>query len=328
VHSSTSSFRQLPHGWFSLLVGGVLALALLAGWEIYWRARGFVPTLTDAETLWCHERSKVGHDSVVIVGSSRLQTGIDPALLSKALGGRQVIQLAINGANQSPTLHDLAYDESFAGVVVLEYMPLRLFSADANAVARAQGFVTACRGSTLTGEIDSAMSRVLQRRLVFMNAELHPITILSYLARNRGLPHNSYSLLRLDRFLALSFDHDDGDGGEAQSRLWGPEQSPDDVASRLVPMRTDIDRIRARGGRVVLYRPPVTKGILSDEEAHFPAQVWLPKAGDMLGVPTVDFAAIPEIQDVKCPDGGHIAATDVPRVTDAVARVVRGLLAR
>lgn len=328
MHSSTSSFRTLPQGWFSLIAGGLLALALLVGWELFWRKRGYVPTITDTETLWCRERTQVKNDSVVIVGSSRLQAGLDPALLSRALDGRDVRQLAINGANPTPTLLDLSNDDSFAGVVVLEYMPLRLFTADAGSVGRAQAFVHACRSSTLVAEIDSAMSRVLQKRFVFMSSELHPITIVSYARRHRALPRNSYSHLREDRFLALTFSAEVTDGGEEQSRLWEVDTSPNALDERLGVMAAAVGRIQARGGHVILYRPPVTKGILADEEAHFPVATWGSRAATTLHVPFIDFAAVPELANTKSPDGGHLAAADVPRVTTVVARELQRILQR
>jgi hypothetical protein len=326
VHSSTSSFRQLPHGWFSLVIGGVLSLALLGGWEVFWRSRDYAPTLTDTESLWCHERRAVAADTVVIVGSSRVQTGLDPAVLSRALGGRRVVQLAINGANAAPALHDLANDSSFAGTVIYEYMPLRLFTSDAGAVMRAQGFVHACHNSTLTAQLDRQMSRVLQQHFVFMNSELHPINILSYVTRHHSLPRTSYGMLRADRFLALTFS-DTSDGGDAQSKLWEPDRSPDDLARRLDELAIDIAKIQRRGGKVVLYRPPVTKGVLADEEMHFPAAMWLPRAARQLGVPTIDFSALPEIRNIECRDGGHLAAADVPLVTEVIGRELRSILA-
>ena len=327
MHSSTSSFKTLPQGWFSLIVGAGLAVALLAGWELLWRQRGYMPSITDSETLWCSEREHVARDSVVIAGSSRLQAGLDPAILSSVLGGRDVRQLAINGANPTPTLIDLGNDESFAGVVVLEYMPLRIFTADEGSVGRTEAFVLACRSSTLVATIDAAMSRVIQKRFVYMSPELHPITIVSHLHRHHALPRNSYSLLRRDRYLALTFSSDVGDAGEEQSRRWTAEPTPTALDERLAVMAAAVERIQARGGRVVLYRPPVTKGILADEEKHFPSATWLPRVATKLRVRYIDFAQLPGLANITSPDGGHLAATDVPGVTETIGSELQRVLA-
>jgi hypothetical protein len=326
VHSSTSSFRTLPHGWFALCAGALLAGVLLVGWELFWRSRGYVATLTDSEALWCRERNAVSTGSVVIVGSSRLQAGLDPRVFARALGGKHVVQLAINGANPGPTLSELAADESFAGVVMLEYMPLRLFTADASSVARAESFVLACKHITLVAQVDAAMSRVVQKRLALMSPELHPIAVLSYAKRHKALPANTYAHLRDDRFLSLSFTHAVKDDGDQQALRWGPPDPEPVLMQRLVSMRDAVQRIQARGGRVVLYRPPVTKGVLADEQAHYPAEVWLPRAAAALGVSAIDFAALSDIKDITSPDGGHLAGTDVPRVTESVGRELSRLL--
>jgi hypothetical protein len=320
VHSSTSSFRTLPQGWFSLAVGAAFSVIALVGWELFWRSRDFEPTLVDSEALWCAARRDVARDSVVIVGSSRLQAALDPRAMSSALGNRSVVQLAINGANPAPVLKNLADDSTFAGAVVLEYMPLRLLSADSASVARAQGFVRACEHSTRVSRLDASTGRILQERFVFMSPELHPISILSIMAKQRRIPFGSYMRLRTDRFLGLTFREDVTDGGRDQALSWEPDRSLDDVTLRLSVLRQSVEKIQSRGGSVILYRPPVGGGILADEEARFPAATWLPRTAATLGVPTIDFAALPELHDVPTPDGGHIHERDAARVSVTVGR--------
>jgi hypothetical protein len=323
VHSSTSSFRPLPRGWFSLVGSGLLAIVLLTGWELFWRSREFVPTLTDSEALWCHTRKLMAHDEIVIVGSSRLQTGLDPAIMSRALN-RHVTQLAINGANPGPLLRDLADDESFAGTVLLEYMPLRILTADSQSVMRAHGFVAACRATTFVSDIDSTMSRALERRVALMNPELNAIAIMSYTSRHHRLPRGVYARLRDDRFLALTFREGHLEG--INQPVWESDNNPNALSQRLAELHAAIVRIQARGGRVILYRPPVSGAALADEEAHFPTTVWLPRVADSLGVPVIDFAEVPELRDMRCPDGGHLEAAAVPKATELLAHQLQRYL--
>jgi len=304
VHSSTSSFRTLPGGWFSLLVGGLLSLGLLTGWELFWRGRAYEPTLTDTEALWCRERKAVGTRAVVIVGSSRLQAGIDPQVMSRVLGGTNVVQLAINGANALPVLRDLAADESFAGTVVLEYMPLRMFTADSWSVARADGFVVACAHITLVAQIDAVMSRVLQQRFALMNPELHPLQVLSRAVRQHALPQSTNAHLRDDRYLSLSFGAETQDEGLEQAQRWGVLDSEANVDARLGVLRKAIAQIESRGGRVIIYRPPVSRGVLADEESHYPAYAWLPRTARALGAAAIDFATMAGFKGGKAPGVG------------------------
>jgi hypothetical protein len=322
VHSSTSSFRTLPHGWLSLAVGGFLALLALGAWEMLWRSRGFVPSLTDSEALWCHERREVVRDSIVIVGSSRVQKDLDPDVLSRSLDGRSVVQLALAGGDGFPVLADLARDPSFAGVVVIEYMPRRILTADATGVARMDGFLAWCRDPNIIANTEGQLDRALQRRVVGLNPELHPITILSYAYAHHRLPHGSHEVLRDDRFSATSFA---GGSGTSLDR-WDEPLPVHALAERLERARADIAAIHARGGRVVLFRPPVTGEVLADEERRFPSGTWLPTVARELGVPAIDFLAVPELRALPCPDGEHLDESDAPAATAAVARELRALL--
>ena len=78
LSSISSSNERLPRGpW-----GKVLALTLLLsastliGLEFAWRAAGFRPTV-DYDASWVMERSRVRRQSIVAVGTSRIQAGLD-----------------------------------------------------------------------------------------------------------------------------------------------------------------------------------------------------------------------------------------------------------
>lgn len=323
MHSSTSSFRPLPRGWLSITFGVVLAAALLAGWELFWRSRGFVPSLTNNETLWCHARATVDKDAVVIVGSSRLETGIEPQRLSQILGGRHVVQLGLDGGNPIPALLDLGRDSAFGGTVIFEYMPRRLLTPDSMSYARTQTFVGACANPSLLVGVEATMDRALEKHLAFLNFEIEPVAILSHAARRKSLPRNSHAILRDDRYLALYFH---GHGRSAE-KVWEPLLSTSELDARMRELREAIANIRARGGKVVLYRPPVTDGVLEDEEGRYPAAKWLPTVAQMLDVPAIDFQDIPEIRALVPPDGEHLEAADAPLATDAFGRRLLKLLA-
>jgi hypothetical protein len=326
VHSSTSSFRTLPRAWFSIALGAGLALVALVGWELLWRSRGFAPSITDNEPLWCHERRAVGgKDTVVVLGSSRLQVGLDPQVLARALEGRKVISLALGGANPIPALLDLGKDKDFSGVVILEYMPRRMLTPDSAAVARTRGFVESCSNPSLIVDVEAAMDRGLERHLVFLNSELHPVTILSHTVKNRSLPKYSHEILRDDRYSAMHFHGHRRTGTDLDT--WEAGLSGQQLDERFASLRGAIEAIESRGGQVILYRSPVADGIMDDEEKRFPAATWLPRVASALHVRVIDFATIPELAKLDPPDGEHLEETDVPGASEAVARAVRGLLA-
>ena len=229
------------------MIGVVLAMVWLAGYEVFWRSRGFVPSLTDNEALWCSTRRLATDDAVVIIGSSRLQIGLDPAVLSHALDGRPVVQLALNGGNPIPALLNRANDPAFKGVVLLEYMPRRLFTPDTLSVSRTRGFVASCANPSLVAPTEAKLSAQLQQHVVLFASEVQLIALLSYASHHHGLPHEQHEIVRADRFTPIHFQPGYQAGGTDD--IWETPLSPDALAARAAEMRVAIDQIRARGGR-------------------------------------------------------------------------------
>jgi hypothetical protein len=323
VPSFISSFRPLPHAWRSLVIAALFATGALAGYELFWRARGFRPTLTDSDALWCDARRRVSPDAVVIVGSSRLQTGLDPQVLSRVLGGKPVVQLAIGGANPVPALLDLTDDANFKGTVIFEYMPRRLFTPDLGSTNHTQEFVASCRNPSLVAPIEARLSRELERRLVLLNGELQFVALVSYVEHHHALPTASHDTIRDDRFSAIYFP--EGQRPAFSPKSWDAAYPGDALVLQMGKLRSAIGKLTARGGRVILYRSPVSHEILDDEEHRFPAAMWFPRAATELGVPSIDYAALPNAPAVDAPDGEHPRSRDVSAITEAVGEAIRAM---
>ena len=78
--SISSSKARVPRPCPRLLwPGGVLA-ALVASlaWSGYWSQRGFASAYVNGPRQWAEARASLGPESVVALGTSRAQAGIDP----------------------------------------------------------------------------------------------------------------------------------------------------------------------------------------------------------------------------------------------------------
>ena len=325
MHSSTSSFKPLPRGWASLLIALAVAAGVLGGLELFWRSRGFVPTLEDAEPLWCTARKRASGDAIAIVGSSRLQTEIDPAVMSTALGGRTVTQLALAGANPLPVLLELADDAEFTGVVLFEYMPRRLLTGDRASIARMDTFLAWCHDPSIVAPIEARLGQTMQKHVVVTQTDLQLFSLLSYFSRHRGLPREMHQVLGEDRFRGT---FPSASQPKVQLDVWEPALSADALAARLQTMRAAIAKIRARGGQVVIYRPIASGEVLADEESRFPAAVWFSRVVHELDGPAIDFSTVAALRDIHPQDGEHPQIADVPVITRAIAAQLGPLLQR
>src|SRR5688500_4934030 len=98
---SSSEARELAHApaaewrrvlWTALLVVAAIAAAI----EVGLRLRGYSPTVQDSPQLWSRFRSAASSapaDSLILVGSSRIQLDVDLDVLQRETG-RLPLQLA------------------------------------------------------------------------------------------------------------------------------------------------------------------------------------------------------------------------------------------
>jgi hypothetical protein len=321
VRSSTSSFRPLPLGWRSLAIAVLFAIVGLTSIEALWRARGVKPSLDDDEILWCQTRAQVSASAVVIVGSSHVQMGIDPAGLAEALHN-PVVQLAVAGANGIPPLFELLRDQSFHGVLIFEYMPRRLFTPDTASTKRIQGFMQSCSNPSLVAGVEARLAGQFQSRLSFMGQEVQPLPVVSYVAHHKHLPHGNHVVLRADRYAEISYQADD----IIEPDVWEPPFPTSELNVRFGEMESAIAAFKSRGGKIVLYRAPASGQFLQDEEARFPASQWFKSSAARIGAIPLDFADVPELRDLPLPDGEHPDASTVPALTRILSRELERLL--
>ena len=76
----------------AVVIGLVVFVMALAGWEFYWRACGSEPAIRNSPGLWAMQRRRIdngeGHKTV-IVGSSRMLFDVQlPSGSSSAASGR------------------------------------------------------------------------------------------------------------------------------------------------------------------------------------------------------------------------------------------------
>jgi hypothetical protein len=90
--------------------------------EVVTRAHGQRPSVIDDPVSWSMQRRRVEDDRRVVafVGTSRLALAYSPAAFREAAPTLRGVNLAINGAPALGVLADLAADEQFRGIVVVD----------------------------------------------------------------------------------------------------------------------------------------------------------------------------------------------------------------
>jgi hypothetical protein len=348
--SSTSSSelrREVPDrpwGTFAA-VALLLALVAVAAWEVHCRAAGYAPFYNDTPAFWAAERDRVGPESHVLVGSSRIAFDVDTAAYEEVLGVRPV-QLAIVGSCPRPILHDLAMDESFRGVAVVGVTPGLFFAAGGPLFQKSLDWLAARGRRTPSGNLSHYLGQRLEEHLAFLQLDdlsLRGLLIDLELPNRPGaiMPRLPPYLATIEADRAMKMTRRLAEDTAFQGRIQGiwkallgaaPPMTPEQqIAARdqvLKEVVADVERLRARGARVVFLRPPSTGWFRELEAQGTPrADYW-----DLLlaktGAPGIHFEDHPELSGFPCPEWSHLRVEDATAYTRALLPRLAPLLQR
>jgi hypothetical protein len=327
---------QIP--WRGITVIVVLVvIAATCAWEFYCRSIGYGPTLNDNEDLWTMTRRRVEPESVVIIGDSRGWYDLDLDELQKGLGKRPV-QLAMGGGCAYPVLADLANDKTFHGTIICSFVP-RIFFAPPGTPPMERGEKAVRRFHTQTPaqRVSQYLAMPLEEHVAFLKQEeltledllkLLPIPNRpGALVRPRGPPY--FGTLDRER-RARMIEECARPGSQLQKRIqqiWLPLFTPppppsyipkdifmakmkDAVEKRFGDTVAAVEKLRARGGKVVFVRLPVSGGLKALENKTTPRnQTWDPLL-QATGASGIYFEDFPELAGFNCPEWSHLSAGD------------------
>jgi hypothetical protein len=339
--------------WRGMTVIVVLVvIAAAAAWEFYCRSIGYGPTLNDNEDLWAEARRRVEPESIVIVGDSRAWFDLDLDELQNGLGKRPV-QLAAGGSCAYPVLADLANDERFHGTIICSVVPRMFFAPPGSPpMDRSEKAVRRYHTQTLAQRASQYLAMPLEEHVAFLKQE--ELTLEDLLKR---LPiPNRPGALAPPRFPPY-FQSEDRERrarmieqcaqpGELQSRIqqiWlplftpppPPTYVPQEVfTEKMKKAKEDrfrdttaaVAKLRARGGKIVFVRFPLTGELKALEDRITPrSDIW-DSLLNRTGTPGIYFEDYPELSSFNCPEWSHLSAGDSVEFTKRLVPHLRSAL--
>lgn len=333
--------RPIPRQpWLQHLFAAVLGLVVLVGiWEFLMRDKAGLRAgdLGDGRADWIEQRRLVdsaSKDSIVIIGDSRIlfDTDLDTW---HALTGQRPLQLGMMGAGALPVLDNLANDSDFAGLLVIGTAEFSYFSEGPDSATDALDHRNKQSPSERLGNWLQAR---LSRHFAFIDADYALMNLIERLRwpERENVGSYYYTVWKLAENSAGRQTHlwdrlaTDPYLLEHARTMWkliyAGDPIPEALVSRVIAKtKTDIERIRARGGEVVWVRPPSAGPILDIERKRYPRdRVWnrLLRETDTLGIYFDDY---PKMRGLTVPDWSHLDQPSSVKFTDAY---VRELVAR
>jgi len=327
-----------PLPWRGLtVVVALIVIAAASAWEFYCRSIGYRPTLNDNEDLWTMTRRSVKPESIVIIGDSRAWFDLDLDELQKGLGKRPV-QLAMGGSCAYPVLADLANDESFHGTIICSVVP-RMFVAPPGTppMERGEKAVRRSHTQTLAQRASQYLAMPLEEHVAFLKQEdltlddllkRLPISNRPYAQVSPRLPPYFGTLDRERR--ARMIEECAWPGSELQKRIqqiWLPLFTPPPpptyipkeefgkkigaaIEARFHDVATAVEKLRARGGKIVFVRFPESGELKKLEDRETPrAGIW-DQVIKKTGAPGIYYEDYPELSGFNCPEWSHLSAGD------------------
>jgi hypothetical protein len=275
---------------------------------------------------WHYRRRlrSAGDRGVALLGTSRMLFGVDPKRLKARLPGYQPIMLAINGEYPMAALRDLAADNSFRGVVVVDTdaAGLRLLYREMQ-----QPHVAHFRAGF--GPSRALHRRILtqwQRRMVVADPSYGLISAIQRRLFQQPPPQVRYVNVAPNRAGALDFGLIDPAplaAHFAQMQWDGlklvPPPPPQQWLAELAPVALWVKQIQARGGKVLFFSTPTSGEHRRADDAGYPRDLYWDKAASVLGAPMVCADDVPLLRGIPTKDGSHVDQRDRDRLTDGLA---------
>ncbi|MCA9110428.1 MAG: hypothetical protein KDA52_10795 [Planctomycetaceae bacterium] len=311
--------------------GLILAFALLAAVELYWRQGGAKPSVTDNPALWSYHRGRAANDAeetVVIVGTSRAQLGIDVETIEKQYPHYSVVQLAIASGGVPPaTIADLAADEAFRGLLIVDGIPSWITSETWDAQ---QGFVDAYHQmQSPTQNFETLMTAAGESQLTLLRASCGLRALASALMTGRR-PTESPRWMLVNRCVHADYDHVDTDKINAEELTRLQEDLEEKVERReaeyeewkklMSRLAQHFQTMLDRGCRIAFVRFPTSGPRVEVDEHVAPRPKYWDVCCDILPkeVVKIHFADELTLRNFQCPDMSHLDYRDARLFTQAL----------
>lgn len=335
--------RPIPSAhWRAVGLMTVLIVFVFLGfWEAWWRSEQYGPSFENSRDLWAHQRAKVGthgSEETVIIGSSRILFGLDLDMWQQLVPGPRPIELALVGTCPLPVLSDLAEDESFSGAVICGVTEGIFFlPAPAPPAAEAAGFVDHFHHWSPSARAGLHFSIPLESAFAFLNKE---DLSLDQLLR-RWMPLEDRPGTRVmppypPYFASIDWDRrnrmwsrmeTDPALQEKVQQIWlplfqlAPPFAGEGLNALINEIRADVEKIRARGGKVVFVRFPSTGGLRELELKMWPREAYWDRLIAETGAPGIYFEDHPGLSGFNCPEWSHLTRADAVTFTRQLAPI-------
>ena len=326
----------------NLLKAGILGLVLVTtfilGWEGYWRSKGYVATYNDDKVLWAnkrHEAYQSKEKATVFIGSSRIKFDLDIPTW-ESMTGEKAVQLALVGTSPRLLLEDLANDKNFNGKLVMDVTEVLFFSNAPFVNKSSSEAIGYYKKQTPSEKLSSLVDFALESKLTFLEEGRFSLSSLSGDIPIQNRPGvfvfpsfpKSFSWTTYDRqtYMPEIFLSDTNDINRVTG-VWamlGSDPTPavdgKELTQILNEVKTNIDKIRSRGGKVILVRTPSSGPFAMGEAQKYPKEKYWTQLVAYTKSEGIHYQDNPVTKVLTCPEWSHLAPKDAKIYTEQLVQ--------
>jgi hypothetical protein len=327
----------------NFIKAGLLALSIavvaVISWEFHLRKEGYKVTYDDNEALWASKRGMVYQPgSTVLIGASRMKYDLDIQTWNEITGTR-AIQLANVGSSPRAVLKDLADDPNFKGNMIIDITEGVFFSEKAFYDWKTNKKIAYFKGITPTQRFSFQVDHVLESQFVFLDQDNFSINAMldnAHLPPREGVFPGLYfpfgftpSNYERQSYMTPEFVADTTQQNEVK-KVWAygltrpkdplPAERMDSIFNSV---KSDVDKILTRGGRVIFIRPPSTGFFWEIEQKGFPRAAYWERLITLTGCKGIYFKDYPATANLDCPEWSHLSPEGAVIYTKSLIKTIQ-----
>jgi hypothetical protein len=283
------------------------------------------PSIVSNSDLFCavyRQVNELSKRDVVLLGASRMQTGIDLDVIQQHLPKRQALMLATSGMGTSyPVFRDLVHNTDFSGIVIIDENEHTLTS-DNHAQ---QELIDHCNHNFSTvRRLNRHIATFFQHRFLFLNPQSNSLRLWGNLLVEREFPEPFYTKTLPDRQQLVDYEraeptmlqllHDERLKA-AKHLLKQKPLPPDEWLELTGHWGTLIQQFEQRGGKVIFVRMPVSDERWKFERQFTPVESYWQHFAQTLQVEAVHFSEFSNLSNFNLADTSHLSMHDKRKFT-------------
>ncbi|HMO61962.1 MAG TPA: hypothetical protein PKC39_06925 [Ferruginibacter sp.] len=319
-----------------------ITITTAAAWEIHLRKSGASISYDETGPLWAHHRKKVympSEEATVFIGSSRNKFDLDTKTWQD-LTGETPIQLAQEGNCPLPVLDDLANDKNFKGKLVIDVTEGLFFDIFPGNRIEINNALKYYKEESPAQKLSFYINSFLESKLVLLDKEYFS---LSAKLKALQIP-NRKGVFEFPIF-PMEFNHvnferqswmtdrfvNDTSLQQQVQKVWLfvfdmlkniPPLSTHDLDSVFASIKNNVDKIQARGGKIVFVRTPSNGPFWMGEQMVFPREKFWDRLLATTRCAGIHFTDYPVLKELICPEWSHLTPADAVVHTKELVRIL------